>query len=79
MADVFDPQKRSEIMSMVRSKDTVPEIRVRKLFHSMGYRFRLQRNDLPGKPDIVLSCYFYSWVFLAWLSHMQTCANSAKV
>ncbi|TBW48521.1 DNA mismatch endonuclease Vsr [Marinobacter halodurans] len=35
-------------------KDTGPEIRVRKLLHSLGYRFRLHRTDLPGKPDIVL-------------------------
>ena len=57
MADVFDSKKRSEIMSRVRSVDTTPELRVRKLLHSMGYRFRLHRNDLPGNPDIVLPKY----------------------
>jgi DNA mismatch endonuclease (patch repair protein) len=41
----------------VRSADTTPEIHVRKLLHSMGYRFRLQRRDLPGNPDIVLPKY----------------------
>jgi DNA mismatch endonuclease (patch repair protein) len=40
-------------MSQVKPKDTLPEIRVRKMAHSMGYRFRLHRKDLPGKPDIV--------------------------
>ncbi|MEX0627760.1 MAG: very short patch repair endonuclease, partial [Cucumibacter sp.] len=41
-------------MALVRSKDTSPELVVRRLVHAMGYRFRLHRKDLPGKPDIVL-------------------------
>jgi DNA mismatch endonuclease, patch repair protein len=41
-------------MSRVKNRDTHPEILVRSLLHRMGYRFRLHRNDLPGKPDIVL-------------------------
>lgn len=53
-ADVFSPAKRSEVMSRVRSKNTKPEIMVRSALHAMGYRFRLHRADLPGKPDIVL-------------------------
>ena len=57
MADMFNAKKRSEIMSKVHSANTAPEIRVRKLIHSMGYRFRLQRRDLPGNPDIVLPKY----------------------
>ncbi|MCD6391895.1 MAG: DNA mismatch endonuclease Vsr [Planctomycetes bacterium] len=40
-------------MARVRSQDTTPELVVRKLLHSMGYRFRLHRHDLPGKPDLV--------------------------
>lgn len=54
---MFNSQERSEIMSKVHSKNTTPEIRVRKLLHSMGYRYRLHNNDLPGKPDIVLPKY----------------------
>ena len=54
---MFDPKKRSEIMAKVHSANTAPEIRVRKLLHSMGYRFRLHRRDLPGNPDIVLPKY----------------------
>ncbi|MDR1840869.1 MAG: very short patch repair endonuclease [Holophagales bacterium] len=57
MTDMFDAKKRSEIMAKVRSSGTTPEIRVRKLLHSMGYRFRLHRRDLPGNPDIVLPKY----------------------
>jgi len=57
MTDIFDPEKRSEIMAKVHGTDTTPEIRVRKLLHNMGYRFRLHQRDLPGKPDIVLPKY----------------------
>ena len=57
MADMFNQQKRSEIMSKVHSANTTPEIRVRRLLHRSGYRFRLHRQDLPGKPDIVLPKY----------------------
>ena len=57
MPDMFDPKKRSEIMAKVHSANTTPEIRVRKLLHRMGYRFRLHRRDLPGNPDIVLPKY----------------------
>ncbi|WP_321530604.1 DNA mismatch endonuclease Vsr [uncultured Desulfuromonas sp.] len=52
--DTFSREKRSRIMSRIRSKDTKPEKIVRSLLHKMGYRFRLHRKDLPGKPDIVL-------------------------
>jgi len=44
-------------MSRVRGRDTGPELRVRKLLHREGYRFRLQRRDLPGRPDIYLPKY----------------------
>ncbi len=40
-------------MSRIRSKDTAPELKVRQLVHSFGYRYRLHRKDLPGKPDLV--------------------------
>ena len=54
LTDVFAPKKRHTIMSSIRVKDTGPEIVVRKLLHSLGYRFRLHAKKLPGKPDIVL-------------------------
>ncbi len=44
---------RSQMMAAVRSKNTAPEMTVRRLVHSMGYRYRLHRSDLPGKPDLV--------------------------
>jgi len=55
--DIFTKEKRSEIMSRIKSKDTGPEKKVRSLLHSLGFRFRLHRKDLPGKPDIVLPKY----------------------
>ena len=48
---------RSRNMSAIKSKNTKPEIKVRKILHSMGYRFRLHSKDLPGSPDIVLPKY----------------------
>lgn len=45
--------ERSRRMALIRSTDTKPELIVRKLAHSLGYRFRLHRRDLPGKPDLV--------------------------
>ena len=47
-------EQRSRNMSAIKSKNTKPEIKVRKILHSMGYRFRLHSKDLPGSPDIVL-------------------------
>lgn len=46
-------ERRSATMRAVKSRDTKPEMRVRRLLHRMGYRYRLQRKDLPGRPDIV--------------------------
>ncbi len=51
--DTLTKAERSERMARIRSKNTGPEIRVRQLVHSLGYRFRLHRNDLPGRPDLV--------------------------
>ncbi len=52
MVDTVTAQVRSRIMAQVRSKDTKPELAVRRLLHSLGYRYRLHRKDLPGKPDL---------------------------
>lgn len=43
---------RSENMRRIKSKDTSPELLVRKITHKLGYRYRLHREDLPGKPDL---------------------------
>lgn len=54
MADVVSPAKRSQMMSGIKGKDSLPEMLVRKTLFSMGHRFRLHRRDLPGTPDIAM-------------------------
>ena len=60
MADVFTPQKRSEVMARIRGRDTKPELALRSMLHRLGYRFTVngpKNKSLPGKPDIVLPKY----------------------
>lgn len=57
MADILTPEERSAHMSRIAGKDTKPEMVVRRGLHRRGFRYRLHRNDLPGRPDIVLSTY----------------------
>ncbi len=54
MVDRITKKHRSWNMSRIRSKDTLPEIRVRSYLHRAGFRFRLHDKSLPGSPDIVL-------------------------
>ena len=53
--DIFTADKRSQVMSRVRGKDTAPEMTVRRYLHGRGLRFRLHGKGLPGKPDIVFA------------------------
>jgi DNA mismatch endonuclease, patch repair protein len=55
MADIVRPEVRSRMMAGIRSKDTKPEIMVRRALHARGFRFRLHKRDLPGRPDLVLA------------------------
>ncbi len=57
MTDVHSKEIRSFNMSRIRSKNTKPEMLVRKFLHKNGFRYRLHVKDLPGKPDIVLPKY----------------------
>jgi DNA mismatch endonuclease (patch repair protein) len=79
MADTLSLEKRSRLMSRIRGKDTKPELTVRRMLHSMGYRFRLHRRDLPGKPDIVLPlhgvCIFVHGCF--W--HLHRNCRDARI
>ena len=54
MVDVLTPKQRRYCMSRIRGKDTKPELMVRRLVHSLGYRYRLHVRSLPGCPDLVL-------------------------
>jgi DNA mismatch endonuclease, patch repair protein len=79
MVDVLTPEQRSFNMSRIKSRDTRPEMIVRSIIHRMGYRYRLHKKDLPGKPDLVLvrhrkiidvhGCFF----------HMHECAYGKVV
>lgn len=53
MADIVDSKRRSELMAGIRSRDTAPELAVRRIAHRMGLRFRLHRKALPGRPDLI--------------------------
>ena len=57
MTDVHSRETRSRNMAAIRSANTKPEVRVRSALHALGFRFRLHRKDLPGRPDIVLPKY----------------------
>jgi DNA mismatch endonuclease, patch repair protein len=54
MTDIVSPATRSRMMSGIKTKNSQPEVLVRRLLFAAGYRFRLHRRDLPGTPDIVL-------------------------
>jgi len=53
MSDIFNTFKRKKIMRSIKSKNTKPELVIRKLLFSKGYRFKIHDKKLPGKPDIV--------------------------
>jgi len=53
MTDRIEPEKRSANMRAIRAKDTKPELTVRRLIHGLGYRYRLHRQNLPGRPDLI--------------------------
>lgn len=53
MADKLTPSRRSANMAAIKSKDMKPELVVRRIVYALGYRYRLHRKDLPGKPDLV--------------------------
>ncbi len=60
MADIWTPEKRSEVMAKIRGHDTKPEIILRSMLHAHGYRFTVRgpkNKSLPGKPDLVLAKY----------------------
>lgn len=80
MADKLTPLERSRNMRRIRSKDTKPEITVRRLIHRMGFRFRLHRGDLPGKPDLVFpgrnKVIFVHGCF--WHQHRDADCNIAR-
>jgi len=73
------PEVRRRTMQAVKSKDTAPELMVRRLVHRMGYRFRLHRKDLPGKPDLVFPARHRVIFVHGCFWHGHDCARGARV
>jgi DNA mismatch endonuclease (patch repair protein) len=79
MVDVFDSATRSRIMATVKGRDTTPEMRVRKSLHAAGFRFRLHRKDLPGKPDLVLPRYHMAVFVNGCFWHGHACRRGGRI
>lgn len=76
--DTITPSQRSALMARIRSKDTMPETAVRSLLHRLGFRFRLHRKDLPGRPDIVLPRYRKIILIQGCFWHGHDCKLASK-
>lgn len=79
MADVFSPEKRSAVMRAVKSRDTGPEMKVRRAAHALGLRFRLGRADLPGKPDLVFPAKRTAMFVHGCFWHGHDCPRGARM
>ena len=79
MTDVFTAEKRSAVMRRVKDHDTTPERVVRQLLWRLGARYRLDRRDLPGRPDIVLSRRRLAIFVHGCFWHGHDCARGARV
>lgn len=79
MTDVFDAAKRSAVMRQVKGKGTAPELKVRKRLWRLGARYRLNRADLPGRPDIVLPGRKLAIFVHGCFWHGHDCARGARV
>ena len=79
MTDVYSPEKRSSVMRRVKGSGTGPELMVRRLIWRLGGRYRLNRKDLPGKPDIVLAGRRLAIFVHGCFWHGHDCARGARV
>jgi DNA mismatch endonuclease (patch repair protein) len=77
--DSLSPAERSKRMSLVRSKDTRPEMIVRRLVHSLGYRYRLHQRCLPGAPDLVFASRRRVIFIHGCFWHQHSCANGNRM
>jgi len=78
-SDVYGPEKRSAVMRRVKGAGTGPELTVRRLIWRLGGRYRLNRKDLPGKPDIVLPGRRLAIFVHGCFWHGHDCARGARV
>lgn len=72
-------EHRSRVMRAVKSRDTGPEMLTRRIIHAMGYRYRLHRKDLPGKPDLVFPSRRKTIFVHGCFWHGHTCARGARM
>ena len=79
MTDVFGKDKRSQIMSSIKGKETQPEILVRRYLFSQGFRYKKNDPSLPGKPDIVLPKYKKIIFIHGCFWHGHSCARGSKL
>lgn len=79
MTDVYSPEKRSAVMRRVKGRDTTPELKVRKALTALGARYRLNRKDLPGSPDIVMPGRRLALFVHGCFWHGHDCARGARV
>ncbi|MFQ5482336.1 MAG: very short patch repair endonuclease [Nitrospinaceae bacterium] len=77
--DNLTPEQRSKTMARVRSKDTKPEMQIRRMLHKMGYRYRLHRKDLPGKPDLVFPSRNKVIFIHGCFWHSHKCPSGEKI
>ncbi len=78
MADTLSPEERSRLMARIRSRDTKPEMYVRKAVWRAGFRYRLHSRTLPGKPDLVLSQYKIAVFVHGCFWHQHGCAKTSR-
>lgn len=79
MSDIFTPEKRSAVMRRVKGKNTSPELKVRKALTALGVRYRLNRKDLPGSPDVVMAGRRLAIFVHGCFWHGHDCARGSRV
>ena len=79
MTDVFTAEKRSAVMAWVKGRDTGPERAVRRILWRLGARYRLDRRDLPGRPDIVMPGRKLAIFVHGCFWHGHDCTRGARV
>ncbi len=78
MADTLSPKERSRLMARIRSRDTKPEMYVRKAVWRAGFRYRLHSRTLPGKPDLALTQYKVAVFVHGCFWHQHGCAKTSR-
>ena len=79
MTDVYPPEKRSAVMRRVKGRNTTPELKVRRALTALGARYRLNRRDLPGSPDIVMPGRRLAIFVNGCFWHGHDCSRGSRV